>query len=213
MSLKWRFLCALSNRRFAVQLAMLSLDGYLAEIGWTRSVRENAIVGGDGLPVPWATYPFIEFIGPRLCPDWTIFEYGAGASTHFYAARVARVIAVEHDDRFAAHLRPSLPANAELLTSPLGEGYVNAVRNLPIAPSIVCVDGRDRVACVHVAIGSLASNGVIILDDTERPEYAPACASLKEAQFKRLDFWGFSPGQVVRRCTSVFYRVENVLGL
>jgi|UPI0006982098 hypothetical protein len=213
LALKWRFARVMMNRRFATQLARMALDGYLAEVGWTRSVLDQSIVGRDGSAIPWATYSFIEFIGPRLGKNFNVFEYGAGASTSYYAKRVSKVIALEHDSVFAAMLRPKLPANVELRERPLGPGYINAIAELREPPSLVSVDGRNRVACVEAARGCLASDGVIVLDDTERPDYEPACEALKKHGFKRLDFWGFAPGQVERRCTTVFYRSENVLGL
>ncbi|MEY4489887.1 MAG: hypothetical protein RIQ79_2395 [Verrucomicrobiota bacterium] len=212
-ALKWRFARVMLNRRFATQLARMTLDGYLAEVGWTRSVLDQSIVGRDGSAVPWATYSFIEFIGPRLCKDFKIFEYGSGASTSYYAERVSSVVALEHDGTFAARLRPNLPANVDLWERPLGPEYINAIAELREPPSLVSVDGRNRVACVEAACGRLASDGVLVLDDTERPDYEPACEAMKKHGFKRLDFWGFAPGQVERRCTTVFYRSENVLGL
>lgn len=211
--LKWRFFWALTNKTFARQLASLALDGYLWETGWTRSTQEGTLVGRDGSPRPWATYSFIEFILPRLRPEWTVFEYGSGSSTLFYAARVARVVTIEHDPAFAAGLRPSLPTNAELREIPLGPSYISAVEVLDEMPSLISVDGRDRVSCVKAAWGKLSPNGVIVLDDTDRLEYEPAWHGLRDRGFKRLDFWGFAPGQAVRRCTTVFYRSENILGL
>jgi hypothetical protein len=213
LALKWRFLLALTDANFARELARISLDGYLAEMGWTRSVRERAIVARDGSPIPWATYPFIEFMAARLRSDFTVFEYGAGASTLFYAARVSRIISVEHDTTFASSLRSKLSANCELLERPLGPEYINSIAALSIAPSIVSVDGRNRVACVEAARSFLGPESVLILDDSERVDYEPACANMKAHGFKRLDFWGLAPSYAFRRCTTLFYRSENVLGL
>ena len=211
--LRWRFLRALLNRQFATQLASLALDGYLHDVGWTRSARERTVVDAAGSPVPWATYPFIEFVGPRLRKELLVFEYGAGASTFYYATHAGRVVAVEHDAAFAADIRPRLPGNAQLWEQPLGEAYVRAVTRLDAAPDVVSVDGRERVACALAALEVLPPRGVLILDDSERVEYEPACVRLTDAGFRRLDFWGFSPGLASRRCTSVFYRDGNVLGL
>jgi hypothetical protein len=210
----WRFGRALTNRVFARQVARLTLDGYLTDSGWVRSVREGAVVAADGSPLPWTTYPFIEFIGPRLRPEWHVFEYGSGASTLFYARRVHTVTAVEHDTSFADGLRPKLPANATLLARERGStGYFEAVAELAAPPHLVSVDGRDRVRCVSAVRGRLAPGGVLVLDDTDRIDYAPACAELAAAGFRRLDFWGFAPGLPERRCTTVFYRPDNVLGI
>lgn len=213
LALKWRFALAIMNRSFSKELAKLALDGYLTEVGWTRSVREKAIVARDGSPLPWATYPFIEFMGPRLQKNFTVFEYGAGASTFFYASRVSRIVSVEHDATFASSIRAKLPANGELWERSLGPDYINSIASLDQAPCIVSVDGRDRVACVRAAKSCLSSGGVLVLDDSERAEYEPACVDMVEHGFKRLDFWGLAPGYAFRRCTTVFYRADNVLGL
>ncbi|MFZ5497304.1 MAG: class I SAM-dependent methyltransferase [Verrucomicrobiota bacterium] len=212
--LSLRFLRALANVSFAKQLAMLTLDGYLAETGWTRSVRERRVVDAKGEPLPWVTYPFIDFLVPRLRREWRVFEYGAGSSTLFYAHRVASVTTVEHDEAFASDLQPRLPPNVRLWLRPLGSpGYIDAVAGLGFAPEMVIVDGRNRVRCANAAVRWLAPGGVLVFDDMERPQYAPADALLRKAGFRRLDFWGISPGYLARRCTSLFYRPDNVLGL
>lgn len=210
----WRFLCLLSRPAVARKLGTLTTEGYLAETGWIRSVAERAVVDASGAPLPWATLPFVDFITPRLRPEWTVFEYGAGASTLFYAARVHAVVAVEHDGEFAAALRPRLPAHAQVLVrAPDAGAYAGAILDCATPPEFVSVDGLDRVQCVQVAISHLAPGGVLVLDDAERLEYAAALAVLKNAGFRAVEFWGLAPGWVRRKCTTVFYRSENVLGL
>ena len=210
----WRFLRLLARPALARKLGTLVTEGYLAETGWVRSVLGDTVVDAHGAPLPWATLPFIDFIAPRLRADWTVFEYGAGASTLFYAARVRAVLAVEHDETFAVQLQPRLPAHARLLVRALGSAvYPDAIAECAPPPELVSVDGRERVRCVTAALGRLASDGVLVLDDSERPEYAPARAALTAAGFRAVEFWGLAPGRVERKCTSVFYRRENVLGL
>lgn len=210
----WRFAGVLMRPRLAKALARIALDGYLAETGWLRSAAEGGVVDREGRPLPWATLPFIAFLTPRLRPEWRIFEYGAGASTRYFASRVAAVRAVEHDAAFAARLREGLPANAEIEVQPAGTpAYAGAIAAAPFSPDIVNIDGRDRPACADLAVRHVARTGVILFDDTERPAYGEALARLTAAGFRRLDFWGASPGSELHRATSVFYRSENVLGL
>ena len=59
----------------------------------------------------------------------------------------------------------------------------------------------------------MARDGVIVIDDTERADYAEALAPFSMAGYRRLDFWGVSAGFELHRCTSVFFREGNVLGL
>ena len=210
----WRFLRLLARPALARKLGTLVTEGYLAETGWVRSVLGDTVVDAHGAPLPWATLPFIDFIAPRLRADWTVFEYGAGASTLFYAARVRAVLAVEHDEAFATQLRPRLPVNARLLVRvPGSDAYADAITECVPPAELVSVDGRERVRCVTAALGRLAAGGVLVLDDSERPEYAPARTTLAAAGFRAVEFWGLAPGRVERKCTSVFYRRENVLGL
>ncbi len=210
----WRFLRLLAQPKLARKLGTLVTDGYLAETGWVRSVAENAIVDARGMPMPWATYPFVEFIGSRLAAVSSVFEYGAGASTLYYARRVQTVIAVEDNPAFADKLRPSLPANVTLLVSDLGsQAYVDAIARCDAGPDLVSVDGNDRVRCVAAAWPRLNHRGVVVLDDAERPEYADAHTQLRTAGFRAVEFWGLAPDAVRQKCTTIFYRRDNVLDL
>jgi hypothetical protein len=210
----WRFARLLSSPHAARNLAYLSLDGYLATTGWLRSLQEGRPVGAEGEPMPWTTLPFNAFFIPRLQKTWTVFEYGCGASTIFYAGRVGAITAVEHDAAFADEVKKKLPANGTLLVRQMGTPeYIESIRTLQVPPQVAIVDGRDRVKCVDAARGWLASDGVLVLDDSERADYAPAVAGLRRDGFKQLDFWGISAGSGFNRSTSVFYRADNVLGL
>jgi len=53
------------------------------------------------------------------------------------------------------------------------------------------VDGRDRVNCLKSALASLASNGVVVLDDSERDRYNPTVDFMLENGFKKISFGGF----------------------
>ena len=214
MPLRWRFAGLLLRPRLVKALALIALDGYLAKTGWLRSVQTGEVVDARGEPVPWATYPFVAFIEPRLRKDWRVFEYGAGASTRFYASRVREVHAVEHDAEFARRLTAVLPANARVEVRVRGSlEYFAAIMTMAAAPEIVSIDGRDRARCVEFALRHVARDGVIFFDDTERADYAEALARFSMAGYRRLDFWGVSAGSELHRCTSVFYRDGNVLGL
>jgi len=210
----WRFLCLLAQPRLARKLGTLVTEGYLAQTGWVRSVLSGEIVGADGEPVPWMTRSFIDFIAPRLNPKMRVFEYGAGASTLFYALHVGEVLAVEHDARFAARLRPRLPANARVCVCPeRSEDYANAIAQMENAPNLVSIDGLDRVRCLTAALKHATSDAVIVFDDTQLPEYAQIYRVMRDGGFRALDFWGLAAMRVEYRSTTVFYRPDNGLGI
>lgn len=210
----WHFMRLGVRPQIRRELSTLLINGYLEKSGWVRSVLDNAVVNAQGEPQPWTSLPYIDFITSRLRETWSVFEYGAGASTIFYARRVARVLAVEHDANFATELRRQLPQNATVVTQPVySDAYARAIVGCTTRPVLVSVDGRDRVRCVAAALASLPPEGVLVLDDAERAEYEPAVRQLRDAGFKSVEFWGLALGGSVRKCTSVFYRPGNVLGL
>lgn len=87
---------------------------YLTSSGWLHSIEKNAAVDGRG-PVPWFTYPATRYLSRLVQPHWRVLEYGSGNSTRWWAARVAEVVAIEHDPAWASALRRDLPANVTLV--------------------------------------------------------------------------------------------------
>jgi len=210
----WMFLCLLSHPKFARKLGTLVTEGYLARSGWVRSVLTDRIVDADGNPVPWMSRPFIDFIEPRLHRGMNVFEYGSGASTLFLAQRVGQVFAVEDDIDFASVLMPQLPVNAQVVVHGRGTaGYIEASARMNPLPQLVFVDGSDRVECATASLSVLAADAVLILDDSELPEYSIIREKMNTTGFRALDFWGIACTRVERRCTTIFYRDNNALGI
>jgi len=189
--------------------------GYLANIGWFRSFDSKQAVDANGEALPWVTYSFIDFIKDRLHKQLSVFEYGSGSSTTFYAKRVARVVSVEHDKEWYEKVLHEKPSNAEMIFTKLetdGE-YAKKPSLLNEKFDIIIVDGRDRVNCCINSVNALSNTGVVVLDDSERDFYNEARIFLKGAGFKELLFSGISPGLFYLKSTSVFYKAENCLDI
>jgi hypothetical protein len=189
--------------------------GYLNSIGWFRAFDEQQAIDGNGDPIPWVTYSFIDFIKGRLNKNLVVFEYGSGSSTLFYADHVRRVVSVEHNEEWYKKIVGSKPANTEMIYTQLstdGE-YARKAAMLNEKFDIIIVDGRDRVNCCKHSLSALTEKGVIVLDDSERLAYNDARLLLKQAGFKELSFSGISPGLFYLKATSVFYRPDNCLSI
>ncbi len=187
--------------------------GYLANIGWFKAFDNQQAVDGSGLPLPWVTYSFIDFIKPRLNKNLSVFEYGSGNSTLFYANKVGKVVSVEHNQEWFNHIVKAKASNAEMIFTPLekdGE-YAKKAGLMSQKFDIIIVDGRDRVNCCKYSVAALSPNGVLVLDDSEREIYEKARVFLTENGFKELPFTGISPGLFYNKTTSVFYKVDNCL--
>jgi predicted O-methyltransferase YrrM len=144
-----------------------------------------------------------------------VFEYGCGASTLWWAARVERVIAVDHDPEWSGRISSQAPPNATVvhhLLDPAGPYETNALAH-DTRFDIVVIDGRNRVRCVPHAMAALRPGGVIVYDNTDRAEYADGLRALAEASFHRVEFIGLAPMVDFKSETSVFFRIENCLGI
>ncbi|WP_345948720.1 FkbM family methyltransferase [Mucilaginibacter sp. PAMB04274] len=197
--------------------ALLSYNekGYLNTIGWFNAFDKKAPVDGNDNPIPWVTYSFIDFIKDRLKPEHAVFEFGSGNSTAFYAQRTGIVVSVEHDKEWFDKISAGKPDNAELIYCELQRDgdYCRMPVKLGEEFDIIIVDGRDRVNCCIQAVEALSEHGVIVLDDSERPEYRDGINYLLDKGFKQIPFSGISPGLFYYKSTTVFYKVDNCLGI
>lgn len=187
--------------------------GYLNEIGWFESFKALKSIDGNGNPIPWFSYPFIDFLTPRLTKDLVLFEFGSGSSTSFFAERVKQVISIEHNKEWYEIVYKTKPNNVELILtdSDSVDDYLNYFNNLNDKLDMVIVDGLHRNDCLINAFEKLSENGVVVLDDSERPEYKKGIESVIGRGFKRLEFWGIAPTVLFKKCTTVFYKSNNCL--
>ena len=201
-------------RRRSSMAAALSLQyrGSLREEGWFESVRRGVPIDRDGRPIPWISYPALHFLKDRVQPEMQVFEFGSGYSTLWWAERVKKVVACESDANWHAQLRERLPANAEVVHVPV-EDYPKVIEPYRGVFDVVAIDGGDRCMCANSAPASLNSTGVILWDDSDRPEYRPGFRFLHEHGFARLEFVGAGPIVNLTKATSIFYRPQNILGI
>jgi hypothetical protein len=193
----------------------LKVRGPLLEDGWLRSFDEHRPVDFHGNPVPFITYPAMEFLARRARPDMTVFEYGSGASTLWWSKRVSWVGAAEHNQEWFEKVSKSAPANVQIYFESIEDK--ETYPKLALRPgkhfSVVVIDGRLRVRCAPFAVQALRPDGVIIWDNSERKYYTPGYQFLEGQGFRRLEFVGLAPGINEKSETSIFYRPGNCFGI
>jgi hypothetical protein len=94
-------------------------EAYLKPLGWDRSIVSHQAEDRDG-PVPWITYPALRMLERVVRPHFKVFEYGAGNSSLWWAARVDDVVSVEHDPAWAEMVAGRAPANLRVVPRPMG---------------------------------------------------------------------------------------------
>jgi hypothetical protein len=210
---------AKSHRAPRPSLEELSRRGipsmYLQRSGWFRSVHEGLPIDASGNPLPWYTYPAIAFLSPRVNETWNVFEFGAGYSTAWWARRVARLIAVEHDASWAKTTQQLLTTTSKgsiLLRE--GEDYAAEIGKHGIKFHVVVIDGQDRHRCAMTALDHMTEDGVMIWDNAEIRRHINMMEALQaRAGFRRVDFEGIGPIRDGAWWTSILYRDRNCLGL
>lgn len=192
---------------------ILSKGGYLYDTGWKKSRWSNCVTDREGNNIPWLTYPFLSFIEPRLNADLDLLEFGSGYSTAWWGERCKTVRSLEDSREWFETVSKQLEAstNVEIVFC---EDMDNATLPEGSRYNIIIVDDiGNRVLHIRQSAELLSEDGIIILDDSEREEYNEGRAFLLDKGFKSIDFWGLAPSVAYTKCTTVFYRDNNCIGL
>jgi hypothetical protein len=172
--------------------------------GQLRSIRERRPVRSDGSAIPWYTYPAIEYLSQFDFSNASVFEFGAGYSSLYWAQRARTVLSVESDPGWLEHLKEGVRPNQKVLLRQGRDDYVNAIREQPDLFDVVIVDGRWRHACVEAAMNKVRDDGLIVLDNSDR--YPKATRCLRDSDRFQVDFSGFGPVNNYAWTTSIFLR-------
>lgn len=174
----------------------------LCRQGLFRSMLCGTPVGSRDEPVPWFTYPAIEYLKRFDFSDKKVFEYGAGHSSLFWASRAMTVTTVESDEKWHAHIASKRPPNLKLYLEPEKDKYVSSIGRDGAMYDVIVIDGQWRNACADRCADHLADRGMIIFDNSDR-RYE-GCAKLRARGFFQVDFSGFNPINGYTSTTSIF---------
>ncbi len=192
----------------AVGTAVLTPIAFSLRTGHFRSALRTQAVDAAGDPLPWYTYPAIEFLAHQDVADKRVLEWGAGQSTVWWTRRAASVTAFDSDPAWVEWVRRAAP-RAVLHNVP--DDLTGVDRFLAGATfDLIVIDGLDRDRCARRSVDLLADGGAIIFDNSEgywgpEGEY-PILDLFREQGFQRVDFYGYAPGVFWPHCTSVFFR-------
>jgi hypothetical protein len=179
--------------------------------GFFLSCFKNRAVDRNGRPIPWYTYPAIDFLRSKDFRTRSVLELGGGQSTLWWAERCRKVVSFESDKKWYEELRNKVPANTELhhLNAASAEELILKAEHILKEGGhdkfdIVVIDGQWRFEVCGMAKRCADSGGAIIADDSEG--YGLAEAFENDTEFQKVDFWGNAAGITLERCTSIFFR-------
>ncbi|MGB4400025.1 MAG: class I SAM-dependent methyltransferase [Daejeonella sp.] len=171
------------------------------EFGQFKTMSRGCIDKNDEF-IPWYTYPAIEYIKQIDFSDKSIFEFGSGNSTIFWAKRCKKAVSIEDNKDWYEKVTPSLPANVEYKLVPEKTDYVNSINQFAEGFDIIIIDGNHRYECTVEALKKLNSDGIIILDNSDWHENSAKL--LREADLIEVDMSGFGPINGYTWTTSFF---------
>jgi|688.fasta_scaffold10089_5 hypothetical protein len=178
-------------------------------------------LGGKSSPLqdelPWMTYAAISWLDQFLRPEMSVFEWGSGGSSAFFAKRVRSVRSVEHDSAWFGSVVDALKtrgyANGEVYLVEPVRGALSTSRYVSSSPDyvgccferyasfidscpdesfdLVVVDGRARPGCIQHALPKVKRGGFLLLDNSERAAYQAGCSVVDAWPGERM--WGPGP--------------------
>lgn len=163
----------------------------------------------SGEPIPWYTYPAIDFLSQRDFTGRSVLEFGGGQSTMWWARRAKHVLTIEEDEGWYRTLHSRVPENVTLYHIPVDAASRSIAQIREVLDSnperrfdVIVVDGHLRRELADLAFDYVATGGAILLDDAEGYGYYE---QIKDRECQRVDFFGFSPGVSMRRSTSLIF--------
>lgn len=173
--------------------------------GMYRSARIGGSVDRHGNPMPWLTYPAIEYLKRRDFSGMDVFEFGSGYSTAYFSSHARSVTAAEHQVEWRDKVLAMCKGrnNVEIIVAGNEKDYLATIDSKGGGYDIIVVDGEWRLACMKAAIKKLRPGGIIILDDAET--YMAAVEYLEPCGMLRVDFWGFAPYIHYSKNTCMFF--------
>jgi hypothetical protein len=177
------------------------------EYGQYRTIKKWDCVDKDNNKIPWYTYPAIEYLNNIDFTDKSVFEYGSGNSSIYWAGVSKNVISIEDDEDWHRSVSNSLKKNQDILLKKDKKEYVESILQFTNDNfDLVIIDGKYRIECAKQAVSSIKSDGIIILDNSDRKEEEIAAKYIRE-NFNciQVDFHGFGPINNYTWTTSIFF--------
>ena len=106
---------------------------FAIKYGHLRSRLRNDIIDENGEPLPWYTYPAIEYLTGLDFTQKTVFEFGCGNSTLYWSVRAKQVTAVEHDDSYLEFIGRRAGQNVTLIHESDFDAYPGVIEQTAVA--------------------------------------------------------------------------------
>jgi len=174
------------------------------EFGQYKTIARWDCVDKNDAPIPWYTYPAIEYLNQLDFSNKTVFEYGSGNSTRFWSEICEKLVSVEDNEEWYKKIKVKLPNKVDYHLLQEKTEFVQSIYNYPYKFDIILIDGSHRYECAVAAISKLRDDGFIILDNSDWE--AKTSELLRKFDFIEVDMSGFGPINGYTWTTSFYFR-------
>ena len=164
--------------------------------GQFNSIIKNSSIDRFNKPIPWISYPAIEFLNQFNLKNIKVLEYGSGNSTIYFSKKVKYIVSIEHNKKYFKKNFEKVKKlnNTKLLLKNNKLDYCAQPIKF-LNSEIIIIDGIFRKECIKYIISNkkkIKNNIIIIIDNSN---WLPKSVELlsKELNYTRVDFMGFSP--------------------
>ena len=170
--------------------------------GQFKSIANESCIDANEEAIPWYTYPTIEYLSQFDYRKLTVFEWGSGNSSLFWAKRAKQVTSMESNSSWHKKISKKSPKNLNIILEENPKKYVSGwIKN---KYDVIIIDGDQRKKCSEIAPEHLNDGGLIILDNAE--QFPKLAKKLRTAGLIQIDFAGFGPINDYCWVTSIFLK-------
>lgn len=166
------------------------------DYGHFISAQKWQSIDRNNKPIPWLTYPAIDYLNTLDLSKKSILEWGSGYSTLYWSKKAQEILSIEHNPRFFDFIAKKTKAlkNVRLYLAKNKGEYISAIKSARKKFDIIVIDGVYRNDCLSISDNFLERNGFIIFDNAERKEHSWFIKKFcKNNNYLQVTFKGFSP--------------------
>lgn len=175
---------------------------FLNNYGFEISRQSSCPVAADGSPLPWYTYPAIEYFNQWDVRGLNIFEYSSGYSSFYWSRRGANVYSVEHNSEWFEQVSLQSSALKALTLASDRDVYSKTIHQYDVQFDLIVIDGVWRNDCAREALTHCGKDTLIILDNSDW--YTDVATFLRQNGYFQIDWNGFGPINQYTWTTSLF---------
>lgn len=166
----------------------------------SRALQES--IDNQGNPLPWFTYPAIEYLKQLDLKNKTVFEWGSGNSSLFFSALAEKVYSIEHNKEWYIKVK-NLSIQNQTIIHAIDDRYINLIEQFDRKFDVIVIDGILRDNCARIAPSYINETGMIILDNSDR--YPLIANALRKKNLLQVDMHGLGPINDYTWTTSFFF--------